>query len=161
MSPRFRITGRHVLAALVGFFLVIIAVNAVFLHHALRTFPGEKEKKSYLQGLNYNDRLAARATQEALGWSATIEEARLTDDLARIEILFSTARGAPLNGLSVSATLSRPASDREDQAIAFKTLGGGLYEAIMAAGPGAWNLDGRAVNERGETFEFSSRLFLE
>ncbi len=161
MDTDFRITGRHVLFTLLGFFLVILAVNMIFLNFAVRTFPGEKEKKSYLQGLNYNDRLASRAAQDALGWSAAIEEAVLTDGTMHLAITMKTRSGAPVNGLAMSAVLSRPADDAQDQPVAFNAIGGGRYETAAPAGPGAWNLDAVAVNARGDEFVFTSRLILE
>ncbi len=161
MENEFRITGKHVLFALLSFFLVILAANMVFLNLAFRTFPGEKEKKSYLQGLNYNDRLASRAAQSALGWSAAIEEAALTDGTMRLAVVMKTMTGEPVNGLTMRGMLSRPADDADDQSIMFKPVGGGRYEATAPAGPGAWNLDALAVNAVGDEFVFSSRLILE
>lgn len=161
MAGEFRVTGRLVLFTLIGFFLVVLTANMIFLNLAVRTFPGEKEEKSYLQGLNYNERLAARAAQEALGWTASIEEARLDGAQARIEIALESASGRPLYGLGVSAVLSRPADDESDRALVFAPLGDGRYAAAAPAGPGLWNLDARALGERGEEFQFQARLVLE
>ena len=68
--------GWHVLLIMLGFFGVMFAVNGVFLYHAITSFPGEDVKKSYVQGLNYNQTLSARASQADLGWRA---EAGLRD----------------------------------------------------------------------------------
>ncbi|MEO1305623.1 MAG: FixH family protein, partial [Pseudomonadota bacterium] len=68
--------GWHVLLIMLGFFGIMFAVNGVFLYHAITSFPGEDIKKSYVQGLNYNDTLAVRAAQAELGWQA---EAGLED----------------------------------------------------------------------------------
>ncbi len=160
MQKQFRITGWHVLSMLVAFFLVIIIANTIFITLAVRSFPGEKEEKSYLQGLHYNDRIAARDAQSALGWTASIEQARLLDGEAHMEISFAVG-DRPLNGLDVAATLSRPASAEGQQEVAFSALGAGRYRAIVEAGPGVWNFEGRALNRQGEEFEFSSRLVLE
>ena len=90
MARSFRLTGVHVLTAILAFFAVIIFVNAIFLTLALRSYPGEHEAKSYMQGLNYNERLAARERQAALGWTMEIAEARLE---RRVE---SQAGGGPV-----------------------------------------------------------------
>ena len=148
--------GRHVLFIILGFFGVIIAVNMVFLTFALRTFPGESMTKSYLQGLNYNEVLAERAAQAALGWSAQIVRAGLD---GVIEARLVDADGAPLQGLSVSGELRRIVHDRDDRALAFISMGEGRYRA--EAGPleaGAWVLAARAENAAGETFEFGARI---
>ena len=57
----FELKGWHVLLILMAFFGVMFSVNGVFLYHAITSFPGEDVKKSYVQGLNYNDTLAVRA----------------------------------------------------------------------------------------------------
>ena len=63
----FRIRGWHVLVAMVLFFGVITAVNAVFISAALRTYPGEVSVTPYEDGLAYNAKLARQAAQAKLG----------------------------------------------------------------------------------------------
>ncbi|MEM8771337.1 MAG: FixH family protein [Pseudomonadota bacterium] len=161
METEFRLTGKHVLAMLIGFFLVILTANVIFINFAVRTFPGEKEEKSYLQGLNYNDRLAARAEQAALGWTATIEEALLVGNQVELKMTIVSADGAPLRGLNVDGALSRPASKAQDRSIVFVETGNGEYVASSPAASGVWILEGKAVNNRDDVFEFSSRLMLQ
>ncbi len=161
MNSEFRITGRHVLTALISFFVVVAAVNVVFINFAVRTFPGEKEEKSYLQGLNYNDRLAARAAQDALGWSASIDKAALAGGDVTIALSIVDRNGAPVSGLNVSAVLSRPASEVHDTVVSFRPIGRGEYEAVAPAGAGAWDLEGNALNHREQEFAFYSRLMLQ
>ena len=69
--------GWHVLLIMLAFFGVMFSGNGVFLFHAITSFPGEDVKKSYVQGLSFNDTLADRAAQAELGWLA---EAGLVDD---------------------------------------------------------------------------------
>ena len=161
MATEFRVTGKHVLATLIGFFVIILTVNLIFLNFALRTFPGEKEKKSYLQGLNYNERLASRAAQAALGWKATIEEAQLIGDEVTLKVTILDDAGAPISGLDVTCLLSRPASAGEDRSLIFTDMGNGDYVASSPAAAGVWRLEGRAVGARDDAFEFASRLFLQ
>jgi len=161
MAGEFRITGRHVLFGMVGFFGLIIAVNAVFITLAVRSFPGEQERKSYLQGVNYNDRLAERAAQETLGWTVSLETAALQGDDAVIEIAFRHNGGGPLYDLDVAGVLSRPVDDDADVALAFQPAGPGIYRTSAPAGPGAWNLAARATSRRGERFDLETRIVLE
>lgn len=162
MKKPFRITGRHVLAGMVGFFLVIIAVNAVFITLAVRSFPGEKEEKSYLQGLHYNETLKARAAQAANGWTAEIRKAALVDDRAVIELTFKDQSGAPIYDLDITGVIARPADDDYDQEIVFTALGGGLYTAeLTGMAAGAWALKARAEHRNAEPFEFETKLYLE
>jgi len=160
METEFRLTGKHVLATLIGFFLVILSVNIIFINFAVNTFPGEKEEKSYLQGLNYNDRLAVRAEQSSLGWAVAIEEALLVDDHVELKITFTSGNGAPISGLNIAGVFSRPASAAQDRFFDFIETGNGEYVASLPAGAGVWNLEGKAVNSRDDEFEFASRLIL-
>ena len=161
METEFRLTGKHVLVTMISFFLVILVVNIVFINFAVKTFPGEKEEKSYLQGLNYNDRLTKRAEQATLGWRVTIENATLTGDRVQLTVTVNDADGAPLSGLFVTGILSRPASAIEDQPFAFKETSNGEYIASLSSDAGVWDLEGKATNLHGDEFDFSSRLILQ
>ena len=161
MQREFRLTGRHVLLVLIGFFVVIIAANAVFMSFALRTFPGEKEEKSYLQGLNYNDRLHARAEQAKLGWTASISEVSFEHGLASIRLTMNDRSGLPLSGLEITGMLLRPAADEQDTDFVFEPRGEGDYAGAVSAGQGQWEMAGVATDDNGNQFEFATRLILE
>jgi len=162
MASSFRITGRHVLFGMIGFFLIIIAVNTVFITLAVQSFPGEQEKKSYLQGLNFNDRLAAREAQAALGWSVNIDKAERTGKTAIIELIFETSEKAPIFDLDIAGVLSQPADNDRDQPLVFSPSGPGRYEAHAEnISAGAWILKVRANDNRNETFEFTTKLYFE
>ncbi|MEM9170098.1 MAG: FixH family protein [Pseudomonadota bacterium] len=155
-------TGRHVLFALLAFFAVIIAVNAVFLTVAIRSFPGEQEKKSYLQGLNYNDVLERRAAQEALGWSVRIDEAAVDGARGAVTLVFSSADGAPLSGLSVTGSLGRLVDDETDRVLTFSLVGPGTYRGVIDdAAPGAWSLQATATGAGGERFDIVTKVRLQ
>lgn len=160
-AKTFTLNGWHVLVALLSFFGVVILANAIFITMAIRSFPGEQEKKSYLQGLAFNDRIAERTEQEALGWTATINSGRAEDDSADVTLVFLSASSTPISGLSVSGVLARPASDEFDTPLAFEEVEPGTYRAVAAADPGAWRLDVQATSERGERFTLEKRLTLE
>ncbi|MEM9750596.1 MAG: FixH family protein [Pseudomonadota bacterium] len=160
MSREFRLTGRHVLMALLGFFLLVAAANAIFITYAVRSFPGEREEKSYLQGMNFNERLAERAEQQALGWRVEVTKAGLSDGEATIRLRILGEEDAPLGRLEVTGVMMRPASDEGDRPIVFVMLGGGAYEGVVEAEPGLWLLEAQAASASGEIFEFSSRLTL-
>jgi nitrogen fixation protein FixH len=161
-AQSFRLTGRRVLAMLIAFFLAIIIANAIFITLAVRSFPGEQEKKSYLQGLAYNDSLAAREAQEKLGWTAEIAGARLLDRRAEIILRFKSDADAPISGLAVSGRLARPADDKSDHALAFVATAPGSYSAVVdGLEPGAWRLTAAASNARGDRFALEKRLTLE
>ena len=69
--------------AIVGFFVVVIAVNVVMMTLAFSTWPGLSTRNHYLEGLAFNEQLEARRRQDALGWqvdlAARVEEGRRVD----------------------------------------------------------------------------------
>ena len=122
-----KLTGWHVLMIMLGFFGVIFAVNGVFLYNAINSFPGEDTKKSYLQGLNYNQTLAARAAQAELGWTAAAGvEGR--------ELIFSLndAEGEAMSGRRVLAQMRRAASKSGDAELVLTYQGGGKYTGDLS-----------------------------
>ena len=69
-APGFRLTGWRVLAIFVVFFSVVIGVDTLFSVFALRTFSGEAAKDPYEAGILFNQTLAKRRAEAALGWQA-------------------------------------------------------------------------------------------
>lgn len=151
MARAGELRGMHVLAGMLAFFGAIITINVAFCVIAIRTFPGEDEKRSYMQGLHYNRKLADREAQAALGWRAS---AALESGLGggRVHVRFVDKAGRPLNGLLVSGNLRRPSTAHEDKALAFVATGDGGYEADAGAlADGVWLLQAAA---RGEAQDF-------
>lgn len=154
-SP-FRIRGWHVLLMLLSFFGAVIAVNVYFISAALRTFPGEDVRRSYVQGLQYNETLAERQVQAALGWQ--VQAALAGEGAAALEITLLTHEGAPLEGASIEGELQWPTDSRHDRDVNFTPMGGGRYVAQL--GPldaGRWRLRARAERADG-ALDFESEL---
>ncbi len=140
----FAIRGWHVLLALVAFFGVIFAVNIAFILVALGTFRGEEVRRSYVQGLAYNDVLAERRAQAELGWSAAVN---LDGDRLILEV--TDSEGAPVGRLPLEATLRHPADMDRDVALEFAERETGLYVAdVSGLADGRWRLEAEA---RGDT----------
>jgi len=151
----FELRGAHVLAALIAFFGAIIAINVAFAVVAARSFPGEDVRRSYTQGLHYNQTIAERRAQAALGWRAGVAIDAATGEV-RVQIV--DAQGQGVAGLQLDGALRRPLDAAMDAPLVFREHGGGEYSAtVVGAAPGAWEL--RAEARRGETrFAFSRRL---
>ena len=133
---RGRLTGWHVLFIMLGFFGVMFAVNGVFLYHAITSFPGEDVKKSYLQGLDYNSTLQAKAAQQALGWQAA---AGVEDD--RLVFRLSDATGESLSSYHVTAQLRRAACDTGDQMLVLQPSDAGEYVSdVSRLEVGRWDV---------------------
>ncbi len=159
MIKDFTITGRKVLIALFLFFGFVIFANIVFVTLAMRSFPGQTTEKSYLQGLNYNDILASRSVQAALGWQAEITGVTRDGEAVVIELRMIDAQNRPITNLIVNGEVRRPTHGRQDLTITFTDAGRGVYLArIDVLPPGAWDLLARAANDDGEQLDLHARI---
>lgn len=157
-----RLTGPKVLAWLLGFFGLVMAVNGVFVYLALDSFSGLSTEQAYQKGLSYNETLRAGRAQRALGWRARVEsEWRGLDRPARIDVTLQDRDGAPLAGLSLSGNLRWPVKEGSDRALTFTDLGDGRYagEAVLPY-PGNWDLSLVAVRGDGAEMRIERRLWL-
>ena len=156
------VNGYHVLFVLLGFFLTTISVNAFFIWRAVDTFPGEVAPKAYLQGLHYNDVLAEKEAQEALGWKVVSSYEYGQNKDLQVVLTFTGPNGEALSGLGVEGELGRAAISEFDQKIAFKAVGQGKYEAnVSGLEPGAWRLLFTAERMSSTPFKGEQRLWLE
>lgn len=153
----FKLRGVHVLALMLAFFGLVIAVNVVFAVVAVRSFPGEDVRRSYLQGLHYNDTLAERRAQAALGWQAATALVA-ADAGAALEIRLAARDGAPVNA-DIAGELQRPTDARLDRALVFTQIAPGVYRAeIGALEAGVWRLRAHAGDADGGALDFESEL---
>lgn len=151
--PPFTIKGWHVAAAVVAFFAVVIGVDAVFLTLAYRTHPGQVEARPYETGLIYNAELERLRTQEALGWRAAVETRP-----EGLSVLLQDREGAPLSGLTVKATLQRPATELGRSVMILTETSPGRYLGDHAGLSGAWDTEIAATGTAGESFLAERRL---
>jgi nitrogen fixation protein FixH len=157
-SARFEVRGVHVLLAMLAFFGAVIAVNVGFIVAAIGSFPGEDVRRSYLQGLSYNDTLAARRTQAALGWRASAG-LRSSAEGALLEITLRDAAGAPLDGLDAEGALRWPNAERLDRTLDFEPVGEGRYVARLGAlHEGRWVLRAHAADPNRGALDFEAEL---
>ncbi len=147
------LTGRHVLYMLLAFFGVMLAVNIYFTVAAVKSFRGEDVPRSYRQGLEYNQTLAARAVQNDMDWSV---RANQIDD--RIVLLFQDNDGQAITQLSVEAKLRHPVDTARDLPVKFSPNAEGRYEATNIPLGGKWLLVGTASNS-AQKFKFEYELW--
>jgi nitrogen fixation protein FixH len=148
-TARGEIRGWHVMTALLAFFGVVIAVNAAFIVFAVRTFPGEDVRRSYLQGLRFNDTLEERRTQSELGWQAgaVLEEGEAG---VILEVTLRERDGAPLTGANLSGNLQWPTDAHLDRTLVFERAGAGRYISHLDdLSAGRWRLRARAQRDDG------------
>ena len=141
--------GVHVLFGLLAFFAAIIAVNVAFAVIAVRSFPGEDVRRSYLQGLRYNETLSMRRAQAEQGWRVTAV-IRDVGERGVVEVVMTTRDGAPVVGADLTGELQWPTDARHDRALRFVAAGAGRYVAPATdLANGRWRLRARGDPKRG------------
>ena len=154
------IEGRHVLMGLIGFFGVMFLVNGIFVYFAVATFSGGDTSDPYRKGLHYNETLEAQERQAERGWQTEVD---YDDKAGRLLLSFLDKTAEPVTGLRVDATLSRPATDREDRAVDLAEVSQGIYAADIELAPGLWVIsiassEGGAAHDN--VYRFKRRLFV-
>lgn len=152
-TPGFTIKGWHVLLGFIAFFGIVIAVDVGFAMAAYRTFSGEAIHDPYEAGIMYNNTLAQRRREAALGWRATIEEEQ---DLVVVRV--ADRGGKPVEGLTVTGVLVRPATVKGQRGLTFAADGKGGYRADTSSLDGAWDLHVIARDSSGAVFEADRRM---
>ena len=90
-APR-EFTGRHMLASILAFFGVIIAVNLTMAYFANSTWSGLVVANGYIASQSFDDDLAKARAQDAMGW--TVEVSHETN---RVKVSFADRSNAPLS----------------------------------------------------------------
>lgn len=146
----FTITGWHVLAAVVAFFGVVVAVDSAFLIAAYRSHPGQVSVTPYEDGLAFNREVARRRAQVALGWTAAV-----APSAGGLVVELRDSVGAPVSGQQLSGLLRRPATEAGEFRLTFSEASPGHYLARVRPAPGAWDVTVRS--DKG-AFEAERRL---
>jgi len=129
--------GRWIPWVYVAGFAVVVAVNAVMVTVALRSFPGLADRAAYDHGVRYNAVLAEVERQAALGWQLAAELVPGGDIVVRA----ARADGTPLDGLTLTAALTRPVDAPATVDAVLVPAGNGVYRARVALPrPGQWEM---------------------
>ena len=135
---RKRFTGGHMLAIMLAFFGVVVAVNFTMATLAAKTFGGTVVDNSYVASQRFNGWLAEGKAQERLGWQVRVQ----LDDRRRIEVAVRGGEGS-LAGAEVEAVARHPLGRAPDVALIFRetSAGGYVSEAALPAGRWVVNLE--------------------
>jgi nitrogen fixation protein FixH len=147
------ITGGHVLAVIVAFFGIIIAVNATLAILAVKSWTGLVVENGYVASQNFNHEAAEARRQAELGWQESFGYA---DD--RLTVVLTDSSRQPIGRASVAVKLQRPSTDREDRELALAEVSRGRYETAASLAPGLWDVETIIHSARGETLRHLYRL---
>jgi nitrogen fixation protein FixH len=126
-------TGRHMLAIMLAFFGVVVAVNMLMATLAARTFGGTVVDNSYVASQKFNSWLAEGRAQERLGWRA---ETRVDGD--RRIVVTVADRGGALAGAQVRAVARHPLGRAPDVELGFRAGAAGSYVSLAPLPAGRW-----------------------
>jgi nitrogen fixation protein FixH len=133
------LTGRHVLAWLGGFFLVMFAANSALIYFALHTLHGEALENSYDASQAFNRRIAAARAQDERGWKADVMT-RAEGAGERVMVEFHDKNGAPIADLAVTARFQHPFDAALDRTAALLSDGANYEGVASPIGHGRWTL---------------------
>ena len=163
----FRLTGRHILFAMLAFFGLVIAVNIVFVNLALGTFTGLTDQDSYRTGVSWNRQLERAEEMRALGWSVTVvadvsrvfEKAGDNRRAVSLTVSIDDSHGNRLDRVGLQGVARHPIAQASDQPVSFVAGPGGTYAAdVVLEGPGNWTLRLVTSAPDGGTFRIDRPL---
>jgi nitrogen fixation protein FixH len=126
-------TGRHMLASMLGFFGIVIAVNFTMAWFASSTFGGTVVDNSYVASQKFNGWLEQSRKQAALGWTPA-----LSLDANRYPVLTVTIAGAPQPGFTATGSAHHPLGRAPDVPMVFDKGADGALVSRFALPPGRW-----------------------
>lgn len=138
------------------FFLVVAAVNAVFVYKALTTHQGVIVENAYEKGLEYNDSIAAYEAQKQLGWNANISHKN-----GAVIFTLSDETGEAISGADARAYFKRPTVKGMDFDVALTQIAPGKYSAdIASVNQGLWKVT-VSTKWQDKQFQKSERLVIQ
>lgn len=136
----FRLTGYHVLAICLTFFVVVAGVNGFMMRQAFQTMPGIDARNGYDVSQRYNAELAAAAEQERRGWKTEIRLDRRGSNLDLV-LLVNDRDQQPVSGQRVRVRIAHPATRQLDHEVTLGEIGKGKYSAaVPGISAGHWSL---------------------
>jgi nitrogen fixation protein FixH len=126
-------TGKHMLALMVAFFGVVIAVNLLLATLAGTSWTGLVVENEYVASQEFNERAAKGRAQAALGWSGA-----LAIDRQGISYRLLDRGGQPVAMDAVTVKLRRPAYAGEDQALTLARAADGAFVLSQPVRDGVW-----------------------
>jgi nitrogen fixation protein FixH len=155
------LTGRKVLAIVLTFFGVIIAVNVTMSVLAVETLSGTEVPSAYNASLAYQNEIAAAQRQDDRHWQVSAAAKRDAAGHVDVSIVARDAQSVPLKGLQVNVQLQRPVDKRFDREATLVEQAPGAYTVGLAdVAAGQWDLVIEADREGTAMFRSRSRIVL-
>ena len=145
-------TGWHITAILIGFFVIVMAVNFTMARLALSSFGGKVVENSYVASQHYNELLARAEAQDRLGWQPSVWLDRTRH--VRVTLTHDQAR-LPIE--SAQAMIHHPLGQLPSQALMMVGDGQGGMISTKALPQGRWRIE-LAVTHAGDEARYRKDL---
>ena len=120
----------------VAAFAVVFVVNGIFAYVAVSTNQGVVIEHPYETGLAYDDVLAEKYRQEALGWQSLVSY-----DHGALQFVLHDAQGKPISGATVTAHIERPIEKGIVKDVFLYETKAGQYQADLSfPTKGQWDI---------------------
>ena len=129
-------TGWHMTAILVGFFVIVMAVNFAMARFALSSFGGTVVDNSYVASQHYNELLARAEAQDRLGWQPSVWLDRMRH--VRVTLAHQDAR-LPIE--SADAIIHHPLGRLPSQVLVMVGDGQGGMISTKKLPQGRWRVE--------------------
>ena len=139
IGRRGEVTGRMVFACLVGFFVIVGAVNAVMIGFAVSTFGGVETENAYQAGLAFAREMAAVEAQDALHWNVRAK-VFVANGATELDVVAADAAGRPLRGIEAAGRLLHPTDRRDDHSISLDEVSPGRFKGRTDPVEGQWTV---------------------
>lgn len=133
-------TGRKMLAIMLAFFGVVIAVNVMMAVLARRSWTGLVVENSYVASQSFDTDTAALEKSAAMDIHAA-----LSYEAGKISVAFKTQGGTPLQVKNAQLHLGHPVAAASDLSVGLQCSAPGLCSADVPLGPGPWLGEVRAT----------------
>lgn len=141
-------------------FLVVGAVNAIFVYLAIHSHTGLVTEQAYEKGLAFNQTLAKAEAMQALGWNFSVE--LTSEDILSVRLVDKS--GNPIQKAQVRGRMVRPVKSGYDYEInlaeQMKVGESGVYQVLLRPPlRGSWTVH-LVATQNGQSFEKSEALVL-
>ncbi|MER8847231.1 FixH family protein [Mesorhizobium australicum] len=126
-------TGRHMLAIILAFFGVVIAVNLTMATLANTSWTGLVVENTYVASQQFNRKAEEGRAQAALGWTG-----KLTIAGGEVRYSLTDAAGKPVSLHGVKVLFRHPAYEKEDESIKLALASGQEFAAQHMPRDGVW-----------------------
>ncbi|MGE5368098.1 MAG: FixH family protein [Chloroflexota bacterium] len=152
------LNGWKVLAMIVGFFLLVGAVDGVMVYKAVGTFSGEVVPHPYERGVAYNREIAKAREQAARDWKVDVTLAPSAPGQSEIQVVARDADGVDVTGVTMTALFAAPADLAKDVRLKLAETAPGRYAATVKLPKGQRDLVLTAERDGREVFRSKSRI---